>query len=63
MYMFNVDGNEQLPEFDHLVMYAVQALVELRCSEPILGLYAWCKEVLNKKMTWIKAAAELAQGK
>ena len=44
-------------------MQAVQALCQLHCPEAILGLYAWCRDVTGTKMTWVKAAAEVANGR
>ena len=44
-------------------MQAVQALSHLHCPEAILGLYAWCRDVAGNKMTWVKAAAEVASGR
>jgi hypothetical protein len=44
-------------------MYLVQALVLLKCPEAIQGLYAWCKEMVGQKLTWIKAAIEKASGR
>lgn len=46
-----------------MVMYAVQALCDLRCPEAIHGLYVWCKEAAGRRLTWIKAAIDKASGK
>lgn len=52
--------NTQGVEFDHVLMYVVEALIGLRCPEAVLGLYNWCKECHNRKFTWIKAAVDQA---
>ena len=53
----------QGPDFEHVVMQAVEALCELRCPEAILGLYTWCRDVTGIKMAWVKAAVEAASGR
>lgn len=56
-------GQTSSVEFEHMLMYMVNALVEMRCPEAVMGLYTWCKDILNKRLTWIKAMAELALGR
>jgi hypothetical protein len=53
----------QGPEFERAVMYVCWALCKLREPEAIQGLYAWCKDVAERKFTWLKAASEQAQGR
>ena len=50
-------------DFEKLLVYLVRALVKLRCYEAIQGLYAWCKDVLNRKLNWMKSAVEIAAGR
>lgn len=47
-------------EFDRTVIQVVLAYLILNESEPIYGLYVWCKKLTSKKCTWIKCAAEQA---
>ena len=56
-------GNTGLAEFDHVVMHAVEALTEMRCPEAIQGLYAWCKQVTGRRMTWVKSTSDFALGR
>jgi PI-3-kinase-related kinase SMG-1 len=53
----------QGPEFEKAVMYVCWALCKLREPEAIQGLYVWCKDVAERKITWLKAASEQAQGR
>ena len=53
----------QSSEFDLVVMYLVQALCELRCPDALQGVYSWCKEVVGKRVTWIKTAVDFAAGR
>ncbi|XP_064619648.1 serine/threonine-protein kinase SMG1-like isoform X2 [Lineus longissimus] len=55
----NISGHD----FERAVMYLVQALVLLKSPEAIQGVYAWCKEMVGQKLTWIKAAVEKASGR
>ena len=50
-------------ELEHVLLVTVRALVRLRCPEAILGLYAWCKEKVERKFLWMKSAAEIAAGR
>lgn len=47
-------------EFERTVIQVVLAYLILNESEPIYGLYVWCKKTASKKYTWIKYAAEQA---
>lgn len=47
-------------EFERTVIQIVLAYLILNESEPIYGLYVWCKQITNKKYLWIKCAAEQA---
>ena len=53
----------QTNEFEKVLVYLVRALVKLRCWEAIQGLYAWCKDTLNRKLQWMKSAVEMAAGR
>ncbi|KAK3583612.1 hypothetical protein CHS0354_039435 [Potamilus streckersoni] len=53
----------QGPEFDQVALYMVQGLCALQEPESIQGVYTWCKDVIGRKMTWIKTAAEKASGR
>ncbi|XP_022255031.1 serine/threonine-protein kinase SMG1-like, partial [Limulus polyphemus] len=55
--------NTQSGDFERTLVLVVQALMMLRCPEPILGLYTWAKEKLGKKYLWIKTAVDHAAGK
>ncbi|KFM68139.1 Serine/threonine-protein kinase SMG1, partial [Stegodyphus mimosarum] len=35
----------------------------MHCPEAVLGLYVWCKETFNRKLTWIKASVDCAAGR
>lgn len=56
-------NNTQGSEFEHIIMYMVQALVELKCPEAVQGIYNWCKDVIGRKLPWIKAMIEKACGR
>ncbi|XP_052759875.1 serine/threonine-protein kinase SMG1-like [Mya arenaria] len=45
------------------IHYLVQALCLLGEADSVQGVYTWCKDVLGKKMAWIKAAVEKASGR
>ena len=47
-------------ELEHVLLVTVRALMQLRCPEAILGLYAWCKDKVDRKFTWMKSMAEIA---
>lgn len=47
-------------EFERTVIQVVLAYLILNESEPIYGLYVWCKKLTNKKYMWVKYAAEQA---
>ncbi|XP_076329859.1 serine/threonine-protein kinase Smg1 isoform X2 [Tachypleus tridentatus] len=55
--------NTQNGDFERTLVLVVQALMILRCPEPILGLYTWTKEKLGKKYLWIKTAVDYAAGR
>lgn len=50
-------------EFHQVAVQVVQALLLLGCPDAILGLYAWAKEELKVKLTWMKAAVDMAAGR
>jgi PI-3-kinase-related kinase SMG-1 len=47
-------------EFERVVIFITLALLNMRETEAILGLYVWCKNVTGRKFVWIKYAAEQA---
>lgn len=47
-------------DFQRTVMQVTLAYLVLQESEPITGLYMWCKKVAGKKYSWIKCAADQA---
>lgn len=55
--------NQNSSELEPVLLVTVRALVQLRCPEAILGLYAWCKDKVERKFTWMKSAAEMAAGR
>ncbi|XP_017781881.1 PREDICTED: serine/threonine-protein kinase SMG1 [Nicrophorus vespilloides] len=50
-------------DFERGVMYMTMALLNLRESEALHGLYMWCLKDAGKKYDWIKCAAEQANKK
>ncbi|XP_035229827.1 serine/threonine-protein kinase SMG1-like, partial [Stegodyphus dumicola] len=56
-------GNSQVPEFENTLYAVVKALIQMHCPEAVLGLYVWCKESFNRKLTWIKASVDCAAGR
>lgn len=50
-------------DFERTVMYATLALLNLKESESILGLYTWCKNVTDRKLEWVKFSAEQANNR
>eukprot|EP00106_Octopus_bimaculoides_P021655 XP_014789097.1 PREDICTED: serine/threonine-protein kinase SMG1-like isoform X1 [Octopus bimaculoides] len=56
-------NNSQGSEFEHIIIFMVQALVELKCPEAVQGIYNWCKDVIGRKVPWIKAMIEKACGR
>lgn len=57
--LVNVDKTST-PEFERTIIQVVLAYLLLKESEPIYGLYVWCKNLTSKKYAWIKCAAEQA---
>ncbi|KAF5305594.1 hypothetical protein FQR65_LT07674, partial [Abscondita terminalis] len=50
-------------DFERAVMYVTLALLNLRESESIYGLYTWCKKIADRRFEWIKFAADQANKK
>ncbi|KAJ8940266.1 hypothetical protein NQ314_010760 [Rhamnusium bicolor] len=50
-------------EFERVAMFVTLALLHLKETEALFGLYAWCKANTGKRFTWIKCAAEQASKK
>lgn len=44
-------------------MYTAWGLLSLGESEAITGLYVWCRQEGEKKLTWLKAMADHAAGR
>ncbi|XP_078611831.1 serine/threonine-protein kinase SMG1-like isoform X2 [Branchiostoma floridae x Branchiostoma japonicum] len=57
------NNNTQGSEFEHAVVLVVQALSELRCPDAIVGMLAWCRDVIGRNMPWINAIKEQAGGR
>ncbi|CAH1794898.1 unnamed protein product [Owenia fusiformis] len=58
-----VNNHTQGPEFERVVMRLVEALCKLRCPDAIQGIYIWCKDIIGRKMSWIKSAIDKAWGR
>ncbi|GIZ00960.1 hypothetical protein CEXT_276051, partial [Caerostris extrusa] len=50
-------------EHENILYLIVKALIQLHCPEAVLGLYIWCKEIFNRKYTWMKASVDCAAGR
>ena len=50
-------------EFESVVQQLVEALSKLGEAESVQGVYTWCRDVVGRKFTWIKAAVEKAYGR
>ncbi|KAL4241086.1 Serine/threonine-protein kinase smg1 [Mactra antiquata] len=50
-------------QFETVLQYLCVALCHLGDTDAVNGLYAWCKDVIGRKFTWIKAAADKAAGR
>ena len=50
-------------EFETVIQLMVEALCQLGEADAVQGLYNWCKEVIGRKISWIKAAIEKAYGR
>ena len=53
----------QTAEFEQILSWCVEALCVLRCPEMIQGFYVWSRDILGRKLTWMKAAIEMASGR
>ncbi|XP_074602353.1 serine/threonine-protein kinase Smg1 [Brevipalpus obovatus] len=53
----------QLHEIEFVLTLIVQALMNLRASDAIAGIYTWAKEKLGVRYPWIKCAVDEAQGR
>ncbi|CAN8005347.1 unnamed protein product [Ixodes hexagonus] len=49
--------------FESVLLQVVACLVALRCPEALVGVYAYTKSALGRRLPWIKAAADHAAGK
>lgn len=45
------------------MMCLVQALCKLGSPDTVQGLYVWCKDVIGRKLPWVKAAVEKADNR
>lgn len=50
-------------EFEKVVQQLVESLCKLGEAESVQGVYTWCRDVIGRKFTWIKAAVEKAYGR
>lgn len=50
-------------EFQRTIMQVTLAYLTMQESEPIYGLYQWCKRITGQKHIWIKYASEQANKK
>lgn len=50
-------------EFENAVLQVGWALLKLKQSEAIQGLYAWCRDIAGVKFPYLKALADQAAGK
>ncbi|CAC5378702.1 unnamed protein product [Mytilus coruscus] len=57
------NGNTQSTEFEQTVLYLVKGLLDLKQPDALMGVYSWCKDVMGKKLLWIKALVEKAAGR
>ncbi|GIY22261.1 hypothetical protein CDAR_374792 [Caerostris darwini] len=57
------NGNTLNSEHENILYLIVKALIQLHCPEAVLGLYIWCKEIFNRKYTWMKASVDCAAGR
>ncbi|KYB28836.1 serine/threonine-protein kinase SMG1 [Tribolium castaneum] len=53
-------GRTSGSEFERIVIFITLALLQMRETEAILGLYIWCKSTAGRKFVWVKYAAEQA---
>lgn len=56
-------GKTNTVEFERIAMIVTLALLHLKESEALYGLYSWCKSAICKRFSWIKCAAEQAAKK
>ncbi|CAH0546905.1 unnamed protein product [Brassicogethes aeneus] len=56
-------GKSNSPEFEKVLIFVTIAFLNLKETEALYGVYAWCKNMFAKRLTWIKLAAEQASKK
>lgn len=56
-------GRSKEVEFERVALFVTVALLHLKETESLYGLYAWCKIVTGRRYSWIKYAAEQASKK
>ena len=62
-FFFTHNFLSQGAEFESVVQQLVEALCKLGEAESVQGVYTWCRDVVGRKFTWIKAAVEKAYGR
>ncbi|KAJ8935611.1 hypothetical protein NQ318_017349 [Aromia moschata] len=56
-------GKSNSVEFERVAMFVTLALLHLKETEALYGLYVWCKTNAGKRFSWIKCAADQAAKK
>ncbi|ESO84130.1 hypothetical protein LOTGIDRAFT_229624 [Lottia gigantea] len=55
--------HHQTELFDKVLVQAVQAMIDLKSPECIIGLYNWCRESCGRKLPWMRTASDIANRK